>query len=63
MRPCGARRGQAGGRVVPGAEVANGLLHQPLAIKHRDDAHRALATGTAQRVNVPNAQDQVAPFL
>jgi len=37
-------RAWAGGRIVPGAEVAKDLLHQP-------------------RVNMPNAQDQVAPFL
>jgi hypothetical protein len=39
------------------------FIHHPRVINHRDDAQWALADGTAQRVNMPNAQDQVAPFL
>src|ERR1035437_5121835 len=52
-RPCGTRRGQAGGRVVPGAEVPH-LLCNLRVINHRDDAHRALTDGAAQRVNMPD---------
>ena len=61
--PCGTRRGQAGGRVVPGAEVPQDLLCNLRVINHRDDAHRALTDGAAQRVNMPDAQNQVAPAL
>ena len=52
-----------GGRIVLGAEAAQNFLRHPRAINHRNDAHQALADGTAQRVNVPNAQDQVKQDL
>ena len=50
-------------QLLRNAEVAKDLLHQPWVINHRDDAHRALADGAAQRVNMPDAQNQVAPPL
>ena len=43
---------------MPSAEVAQDLLHQPWVINERDDAHRALTHGAAQRVNMPAAQNQ-----
>jgi len=43
--------------------MAKSPLHHPRVVNQRDDPHRALADGTAQRVNVPTVQDQVAPFL
>ena len=58
--PWSARRGQAGWRVVPSAEVAKNLLDHMRVVNHPDDAHRVLA---AQRVHMPNAEDQVAPSL
>jgi hypothetical protein len=48
---------------MPRVKMAQSLLHHPRVDNQRDDPHRALADGTAQQVNVPTAQDQVAPFL
>ena len=48
---------------MPGAEVSKDLLHSPRVINHGDDPHGILADGTAQRVNMPDAQNQVAPPL
>ena len=59
-RPAGTGRGR---RVVPGAEVSEDLLHSSRVINHRDDPHRVLADGTTQRINMPDAQDQVPPPL
>ena len=61
--PCGARRQQASRRVVPGPKMSEDFLDHPWAINHRENAHRVLEDGTAQRVSMPNAQDQVAPPL
>ena len=33
---------------------AEKLLHHPRVMNHRADAHRVLANGTEQRVNIPN---------
>jgi hypothetical protein len=43
--------------------MSKDLLHSLRVINHGDDAHGVLADGTAQRVNVPNAEDLVAPLL
>ena len=48
---------------MPGAEVAQDLLHHPGVVNDGKDPHRVLADGAAQGVNMPNAEDQVAPFL
>jgi hypothetical protein len=61
--PCGTRRGQAGWRVVPGTEVAKNLLDHARVVNDGDNAHGVLADGTAQRVNLPDAEDQVAALL
>jgi len=37
--------------------------HNPRVVNDGDDAHRALADGTAQRVHVPDAQDKLPPAL
>ena len=37
---------------MPGAEVPQDLLCNLRVINHRDDAHRALTDGAAQRVNM-----------
>ena len=58
-----ARWRRSGRRVVPGAEVAQDLLHHPGVVNDGKDPHRVLADGAAQGVNMPNAEDQVAPFL
>ena len=42
VRPQGARWGQAGRRVVPGAQVAKNLLPPPRVMNHGDDPHRVL---------------------
>jgi len=46
---------------LPGAEVAEDLLDDALVVNDGDDAHGVVANGAAQRVHVPNAQDQVTP--
>jgi hypothetical protein len=43
--------------------MAKNLLGHERVVNHRDGAHRALADGAAQRVNMPDAEDLVAPFL
>jgi hypothetical protein len=43
--------------------MPEGFLDHPKVINYRDDAHRALTHGAAQRVNMPDAQNQVAPPL
>ena len=51
----------AGRRIVPGAEVAEELLDAPGGVNDGDDAHGVLADGAAQRVHVPDPQDEVTP--
>src|ERR1035441_6455212 len=58
--PCGARRGLAGWRVVPGTEMAKDLLDHARVVNHRNDAHGVLAHGAAQRVYTPDPRNQVA---
>jgi hypothetical protein len=43
--------------------MAKDLLNQARVVNDGNDAHRALGDGTAQRVNMPDAQNQVAPSL
>ena len=54
-------RGRSGRRVVPGAQVTQNLFHHPPVMNHGDNPHRILANGAAQRINVPHAEDEVAP--
>jgi hypothetical protein len=46
-------------RVVPGAEVAENLLDAVRVVKDGEDAHGALANGATERMDVPDAKDQV----
>jgi hypothetical protein len=55
----GASRGRSGRRVVPSAPVPENLFHHARVINAADGAHRAFADQRAQRVNVPDAQNQV----
>jgi hypothetical protein len=48
---------------VPGTEVAKNLLDHARVVNDGDNAHGVLADGTAQRVNLPDAEDQVAALL
>jgi hypothetical protein len=48
---------------VPGAEVTEDLLDDAGVVNDGDDAHGVLADGAAQRVNMPDAQNQVPPFI
>jgi hypothetical protein len=48
---------------MPGAEVSKHLLHSPRVINHGADPHWIVADGTAQRVNMPDAEDRVSPSL
>ncbi len=59
----GGWRRQAGGGIVPGAEVAEDLLDDAGFVNDGDDAHGVPADGAAQRVNMPDAQNQVPPFI
>jgi hypothetical protein len=43
--------------------VPKDLLNHPRVINHAEDSHGVLADGTAQRVNMPDAQDEVPPAL
>ena len=52
--------GSPAGRVLPVAEKAQNPLHHPRVINHGDDPHRVLADRAAQRVNIPDPQNQVA---
>jgi len=54
-------RRRPGGRVMPGAEVAENLLRHPSVINDGDDAHGVLADGAAERVHVPDVQNKGAP--
>jgi hypothetical protein len=56
-------RRRSGWRVVPSAQVAEDLLHHPRVVNDGDDPHWVLANGAAERVHVPDPQDQVAPPL
>jgi len=47
--------------VVPNAEEAKDLLDHAWVVNHRDEAHWVLTDRTAQRVHVPDPQNQVAP--
>ena len=42
--------------------MAENLLHDLPIIDHGDDAHGVLADRTAERVTVPDFEDEVAPF-
>ena len=46
---------------MPGAQVAEDFFHDPAVIDQGQDAHGVLADRAAQRVNMPDAQDQVPP--
>jgi len=48
---------------MPSAEVAKNLLDHARVVNDGNDPHRILANGAAERVNMPDPQDQVAPFL
>ena len=61
--PSGGGEWETGRQVVPGAQVAKSLLHHPRVVNDGDDPHRVLANGAAKRINVPHAQNQVAPAL
>ena len=47
---------------MPGTEMTKNLLNHARVVNDGNDAHRALTDGAAQRVNMPDAEDQVAPF-
>ena len=46
------------GGFVPGAEMAEDLLHHPRVVNDSDYPHRALANGTAERVHMPNPENE-----
>jgi len=46
---------------VPGAQMAENLLRDLGVVNDRDDAHGVLADGAPQRVDVPDAEDELAP--
>ena len=46
---------------MPGTEVAENFLEHPRVVDDRDHTHGVLAHRTAQRVHVPDAEEQVAP--
>jgi hypothetical protein len=48
---------------VPSAEVVKDVLDDAGVINDGDDAHGVLADRTAQRVNMPDARNQVLPPL
>ena len=54
---------RSGRRVVPGTEVAKDLLGHARVVNDGKNPHRVLTDGTAQRVNMPNAQDDLPPLL
>src|ERR1019366_7486237 len=54
---------QAGGRVVPSTQVPEDSFDDEGVINDGDHPHRVLANGAAKRINVPHAQNQVAPAL
>ena len=58
-----AQWARSGRRVVPGAEVPQDLLRNLRVINHRNDAHGVLAHRAAQRVHVPDPEDEIAPPL
>jgi hypothetical protein len=60
-RSAGGRR--SGRRVVPGAEVTEDLFHHAGIVNDGDGAHGVLADRAAQRIDVPDPQDEVAPAL
>ena len=59
----GARRRQAGRRVVPSTQVLEDSFDDEGVINDGDHPHRVLANGAAKRVNMPNAEDEVPPPL
>ena len=54
---------RSGWRVVPGPEVAKNLLDHERVVNDGDHAHGVLTDRAAQRVSMPDPQDQVAPSL
>ena len=48
---------------MPEAQVAKNFLDDTWVVDDGDDPHRVLADGTAQRIGMPNAQDEIAPAL
>ena len=50
-------------RAAPQAEVAEDLRHDLAVINHGDDPHGLLAHRAAERIAVPDFEDEVAPFL
>ena len=46
---------------MPDAQMAENLLDDVGIVNHGDDAHGVLADGAAERVRVPDPQDEVAP--
>ena len=48
---------------MPSAEMAQDRLDDARVVDEGDDAHRVLADGTAERVDMPDAEDQIAPLF
>ena len=55
------RGGYRGRRVMLGAQMAEDLFRDRAVINQGHDAHGVLAERAAQRVHMPDAQDQVPP--
>ena len=61
LGPHGARRGEAGQRVVPGSKMPDHSFNHPRVIGHRHDTHRAFER--VVKGSVPEFRNMATPFI